>query len=64
MTEFLNMGGYGFYIWTAYGVTALVIAIEVVMLRGRRQTAIEEAQLSGPETRQMPPPLEPAGESK
>jgi heme exporter protein D len=63
VSEFLNMGGYGFYVWTAYGVSALVIAIELLTLRSRRHTAIEEAQLSGPETRQMPP-LEPAGEPK
>ncbi len=63
MTEFFNMGGYAFYIWTAYGVTALVIAIEIASLRARRRTAIEEAQLSGPETKQMPA-LEPAGEPK
>jgi heme exporter protein D len=25
MIEFLNMGGYGFYVWTAYGVAAVVL---------------------------------------
>ena len=63
MSEFLAMGGYGFYVWTAYGVAALVIVIELVTLRSRRHTAIEEAQLSGPETKQMSA-LEPAGEPK
>jgi heme exporter protein D len=63
MTEFFAMGGYGFYVWTAYGVTALVIVIELVTLRARRHTAIAEAELSGPETKSMPA-LEPAGESK
>jgi heme exporter protein D len=63
MAEFFNMGGYGFYVWTAYGITALVIVIELATLRSRRHTAIEEAQLSGPETKQMPS-LEPAGEPK
>jgi heme exporter protein D len=63
MSEFLNMGGYGFYVWNAYGVTALVIVIELVTLRSRRHTAIEEAQLSGPDTKEMPT-LQPAGESK
>jgi heme exporter protein D len=63
MSEFFAMGGYGFYVWTAYGVTALVIAIELVTLRTRRHTAIEEASLSGPDTKEMPA-FEPAGEPK
>jgi heme exporter protein D len=29
MSEFLAMGGYGFYIWGSYGVAALCIAIEI-----------------------------------
>ncbi len=33
--QFLDMGNYGFYVWTAYGVTALVIAIEVAGVRLR-----------------------------
>ncbi|MEO8755713.1 MAG: heme exporter protein CcmD [Casimicrobiaceae bacterium] len=39
MSEFLSMGGYGFYIWGAYGVTALVIAGELIALRARRRAA-------------------------
>ena len=27
MSTFLSMGGYGWYVWMAYGVTALVIAV-------------------------------------
>ena len=35
--EFFAMGGYGLYIWGAYGMTALVIALELIALvrRGR-----------------------------
>ncbi|MCC7042080.1 MAG: heme exporter protein CcmD [Burkholderiales bacterium] len=33
--QFLDMGNYGFYVWTAYGVTALAIAIEVIGVRLR-----------------------------
>jgi heme exporter protein D len=29
MSEFFAMGGYGFYVWGSYGVTALCIAIEI-----------------------------------
>ena len=33
MSEFLAMGGYGFYVWGSYGVAALCIAIEIWTLR-------------------------------
>ena len=39
MGDFLNMGGYGFYVWGAYGVTALVIVVEVVGVRARLRAA-------------------------
>lgn len=39
LAEFLAMGGYGFYVWMAYGVTALVIVAELLMLRARRRAA-------------------------
>jgi heme exporter protein D len=39
MSEFLAMGGYGFYVWGAYGVTAVVIAAELISLRARRRAA-------------------------
>ncbi|NWG86066.1 MAG: heme exporter protein CcmD [Hydrogenophilaceae bacterium] len=36
---FWAMGGYGLYVWGSFAVTALVIAIEVVLLRqSSRQT--------------------------
>ena len=37
--EFLAMGKHGFYIWGAYGVTALVVLIEVVSVRMRARQA-------------------------
>jgi heme exporter protein D len=39
MSEFLAMGGYGFYVWGAYGVTALVIVAELVAVRARQRAA-------------------------
>jgi heme exporter protein D len=33
VTEFLAMGGYGFYVWGSYGVAALCIAIEIWTLK-------------------------------
>ena len=32
MSDFLAMGGYGFYVWGSYAVAAACIAIEVWML--------------------------------
>jgi heme exporter protein D len=45
VSEFLAMGGYGFYVWGAYGVTALVIVAELVAVRARRRAA--EALVAG-----------------
>ena len=44
MTDWLAMGGYGFYVWNSYGVLALAIAIELWALRRRRQQARETAR--------------------
>ena len=41
MNEFFAMGGYGFYVWGAYGVTALAIIAELIALRARRMNAVE-----------------------
>lgn len=35
MAEFLNMGGYGLYVWGSFGVTALLMIAEPLLLRGR-----------------------------
>lgn len=37
-TGFLEMGGHGFYVWSAYGVAFLVIAYNLLAsIRARRQ---------------------------
>lgn len=30
MTEFFNMGGYAFFVWTSYGITALVLVANII----------------------------------
>ena len=35
MSEFFAMGGYAWYVWGAYGVTFLCLAIEMVVLLQR-----------------------------
>jgi heme exporter protein D len=37
LSEFLAMGGYGFYVWGSFGITFLAMAIEVICLRKRSQ---------------------------
>ena len=49
MSTFFAMNGYGFYIWSAYGVAALVLAMELFALRSRRRSVLAEAGLSGPD---------------
>ena len=35
---FFAMGGYAFYVWGSYGVTALFLVLEVVFLMMRKRT--------------------------
>lgn len=32
MSEFLHMGGYAFYIWTAFGITLFSMAASVIFI--------------------------------
>lgn len=43
LDDFIAMGGYGFYVWGSYLVTAALILAEIFMLRTRRR-AIEKAR--------------------
>jgi heme exporter protein D len=38
VSEFLAMGGYGFYVWGAYGVTVVCIFLEVYFLNRRTKS--------------------------
>ena len=38
--EFFHMGGYAFYVWGSYAVTAALIAGEILLLRSHRQKAL------------------------
>jgi heme exporter protein D len=38
-SEFFNMGGYAFYVWTSYGLTFAVLVLNIVQpLMQRKQT--------------------------
>jgi len=39
--EFFAMGGYALYVWGSFGVTALALVIEPLLLRKRRMDVLE-----------------------
>ncbi len=48
------MNGYGFYVWSAYGVAALALAVELFGLRSRRRAASRKLDLPAPTRRPLP----------
>jgi heme exporter protein D len=36
-SDFLAMGGYGFYVWGSFGLTALIMAVEPAMALSQRK---------------------------
>ncbi|HET7033782.1 MAG TPA: heme exporter protein CcmD [Casimicrobiaceae bacterium] len=54
MNTFFAMNGYGFYIWSAYGVAVLAIVVEILLLRSHRKAALAQARST---------PAEPAPDS-
>lgn len=43
LRDFLQMGGYGLYVWGSLGMCAAVVVAELVMLRLRRRLLVQEA---------------------
>ncbi len=39
-SDFFTMGGYGFYVWGSYGVTALLIIVEIIWVLQRRKALL------------------------
>jgi len=46
-SDFWAMGGYGGYVWGAYGVTFVLLAAEIALLKGRRRRALEQLENRG-----------------
>jgi len=40
LSEFFSMGGYAFYVWGSYAVTAALMLLEVVLVMRRRRTLL------------------------
>ncbi len=38
VSEFFAMGGYGLYVWGSYGVTAMALVLEAVLVARRART--------------------------
>jgi heme exporter protein D len=48
--DFFYMGGYAFYVWGSYGVTAVLLLAEVLLVRARRRrvTQPQDERNGGP----------------
>ena len=51
MSDFLAMGGYAPYVWSAYGITLLVILLNIWAARRARVRSLERIARSADETR-------------
>lgn len=45
MSDFLHMGGYGFYVWSAYGGAILAVVAEIVAVRRRLRAACDATRV-------------------
>lgn len=46
LNEFLNMGGYGLYVWGSFGVCAVAMIAEPLLVCHRRRQALETIRQS------------------
>ncbi|HEY9182661.1 MAG TPA: heme exporter protein CcmD [Gammaproteobacteria bacterium] len=44
MSEFFSMNGDGAYVWSAYGLTLLVLILNVWLVRAKRRAALQRAR--------------------
>lgn len=43
-SDFFHMGGYAFYVWWSYGVTAILVVGEILLLKSHRKNALTLAK--------------------
>jgi len=41
-SDFFAMGGYALYVWGSYAVSAGLIVMEIILLRGRSRAAVKQ----------------------
>lgn len=44
ISEFINMGGYGFYVWGSYGVTFVLLVAEIIALLARKRRLVHQRE--------------------
>lgn len=44
LTDFLSMGGYGKYVWSSYGITLFVLAMNIIQPLLREQKTKRDLQ--------------------
>ncbi len=53
---FFDMGGYALYVWGSFGVSAVLMIAEPILLRGRHKAVIKRvariARMNAPEVKQ------------
>ena len=49
MSDLLHMGGYAFYVWTAYGAAFVVLALNLAAPIARRRRLVRERTDPAPE---------------
>ncbi len=42
-SDFIAMGGYAYFVWIAYGVTALLVVVEIVWIGRERRQSLAQA---------------------
>lgn len=47
LSEFLAMGGYGFYVWVSFGATAVCLIGEVFLLQRRKKAVLNQEVAGG-----------------
>lgn len=50
LSEIFHMGGYGFYVWGSYLITAMAIGGEVLLLMRRKRSLLAQMDHQGKET--------------
>lgn len=40
-TAFIDMGGYGFYVWLSYGIAALAIALLIILSKQKHKQTLQ-----------------------
>jgi heme exporter protein D len=45
ITEFFNMGGYAFYVWTSYGLTLVVLLANIIIPIVQRKQLLQSLSL-------------------